>query len=116
MRGVRQRSRQAAEGQTRSRCDALAERASRGHSPHLLDGRQCRGARAVNGRQHPSALGTSERKEGLMNCNSMHWVNRLASLALVVGLVAGLAAVGNAQSVGGQAYSTYVNTALGYSG
>ena len=38
-----------------------------------------------------------------MNGNSMHWVNRLAALGLVVGLVAGLAAVGNAQSVGGQA-------------
>src|SRR2546427_9434575 len=51
-----------------------------------------------------------------MNGNSMHWVNRLAALGLVVGLVAGLAAVGHAQSVGGQAYSTYVNTPLGYSG
>src|SRR2546422_10999570 len=51
-----------------------------------------------------------------MNGNSMHWVNRLAALGLVVGLVAGLAAAGNAQSVGGQAYSTYVNTPLGYSG
>src|SRR2546427_13245030 len=51
-----------------------------------------------------------------MNGNSMHWVNRLAALGLVVGLVAGLAAVGNAQSGGGQAYSTYVNTPLGYSG
>src|SRR2546427_6967705 len=51
-----------------------------------------------------------------MNGNSMHWVDRLAALGLVVGLVAGLAAVGNAQSVGGQAYSTYVNTPLGYSG
>src|SRR5437879_948606 len=50
-----------------------------------------------------------------MNGNSMHWVNRLAALGLVVGLVAGLAAVGNAQSVGGQAYSTYVNTPLGSS-
>ena len=51
-----------------------------------------------------------------MNGNSMHWVNRLAALGLVLGLVAGLAAAGNAQSVGGQAYSTYVNTPLGYSG
>src|SRR2546425_323396 len=51
-----------------------------------------------------------------MNGNSMHWVTRLAALGLVVGLVAGLAAVGNAQSVGGQAYSTFVNTPLGYSG
>src|SRR5437867_2878474 len=50
-----------------------------------------------------------------MNGNSTHWVNRLAALGLVVGLVAGLVAAGNAQSVGGQAYSTYVNTPLGYS-
>src|SRR5207247_3577827 len=51
-----------------------------------------------------------------MNGNSMHWVNRLAVLGLVGGLVAGLAAAGSAQSVGGQAYSTYVNTPLGSSG
>src|SRR5438132_12204076 len=51
-----------------------------------------------------------------MNGNSMHWVNRLAVLGLVVGLVAGLAAAGSAQSVGGQAYGTYVNTPLGSSG
>src|SRR2546430_4452287 len=51
-----------------------------------------------------------------MNSKSMHWVNRLAALGLVVGLVAGLAAAGSAQSVGGQAYSTYVNTPLGSSG
>jgi hypothetical protein len=51
-----------------------------------------------------------------MNGKSMHWVNRLAALGLVVGLVAGLAAAGSAQSVGGQAYSTYVNTPLGSSG
>ncbi|HXL08514.1 MAG TPA: choice-of-anchor P family protein [Gemmatimonadales bacterium] len=50
-----------------------------------------------------------------MNGKSMHWVNHLAALGLVVGLVAGLAAVGSAQSVGGQAYSTYVNTPLGSS-
>src|SRR5256886_15713203 len=50
-----------------------------------------------------------------MNGKTMHWVNRLAALGLVVGLVAGLAAVGSAQSVGGQAYSTYVNTPLGSS-
>ena len=50
-----------------------------------------------------------------MNGKSKHWVNRLAALALVVGLVVGLAAVGSAQSVGGQAYSTYVNTPLGSS-
>lgn len=51
-----------------------------------------------------------------MNGKSMHWVNRLAALGLVVGLVAGLTAAGSAQSVGGQAYSTYVNTPLGSSG
>src|SRR2546421_13080335 len=51
-----------------------------------------------------------------MNSKSMHWVNRLAALGLVVGLVAGLASAGSAQSVGGQAYSTYVNTPLGSSG
>src|SRR2546429_6740404 len=50
-----------------------------------------------------------------MNGNSMHRVNRLAALGLVVGLVAGLAAAGSAQSVGGEAYSTYVNTPLGSS-
>src|SRR5438105_14393215 len=51
-----------------------------------------------------------------MNSKSMHWVNRLAALGLVAGLVAGLAAGGSAQSVGGQAYRTYVNTPLGSSG
>src|SRR5882762_8026895 len=51
-----------------------------------------------------------------MNGKSMHWVNRLGALGLVVGLVAGLAVAGHAQSVGGQAYSTYVNTPLGSSG
>src|SRR2546427_3135780 len=50
-----------------------------------------------------------------MNGKTMHWVNRLAALGLVVGFVAGLAAAGSAQSVGGQAYSTYVNTPLGSS-
>src|SRR2546427_2662624 len=51
-----------------------------------------------------------------MNGKSMHWVNRLAVLGLVVGLTAGFAVGGVAQSVGGQAYSTYVNTPVGYSG
>src|SRR5437867_11357939 len=51
-----------------------------------------------------------------MNGKSMHWVNRLAALGLVVGLTAGFAVAGVAQSVGGQAYSTFVNTPLGYSG
>src|SRR2546423_7696518 len=43
------------------------------------------------------------------------WVTRLAVLGVVVGLVAGLAGAGSAESVGGQAYSTYVNTPLGSS-
>src|SRR3989442_15980979 len=51
-----------------------------------------------------------------MNGKSMRWVNRLAALGLVVGLTAGFAVAGVAQSVGGQAYSTYVNTPVGYSG
>src|SRR3989475_3641277 len=51
-----------------------------------------------------------------MNGKSMHWVDRLAVLGLVVGLTAGFAVAGVAQSVGGQAYSTYVNTPIGYSG
>src|SRR2546426_4626348 len=51
-----------------------------------------------------------------MNAKSMHWVTRLAALGLVVGLTAGFAVAGVAQSVGGQAYSTFVNTPLGYSG
>ena len=51
-----------------------------------------------------------------MNGKTMHWVNRLAALGLAVGLVAGFTVAGAAQSVGGQAYSTYVNTPLGSSG
>src|SRR5439155_13052924 len=51
-----------------------------------------------------------------MNGKRMHWVNRLAALGLAVGLVAGFTVAGAAQSVGGQAYSTYVNTPLGSSG
>src|SRR6266404_6363791 len=50
-----------------------------------------------------------------MNGKNMHRVNRLGALWLLVALVAGLAAAGSAQSVGGQAYSTYVNTPLGSS-
>ena len=50
-----------------------------------------------------------------MNRKSMHWVNHLVALGLVVGLVVGVAAAGGAQTVGGQAYSTYVNTPLGSS-
>src|SRR6266568_3734045 len=51
-----------------------------------------------------------------MNGMKMHWVNRLAVVGLVVGLTAAFAVAGVAQSVGGQAYSTYVNTPLGSSG
>src|SRR2546427_7207237 len=51
-----------------------------------------------------------------VTAKSMHWVTRLAALGLVVGLTAGFAVAGVAQSVGGQAYSTFVNTPLGYSG
>src|SRR2546421_10001517 len=51
-----------------------------------------------------------------MNGKTKLWVNRVAVLGLVVGLVTGLAAAGSAHSVGGQAYSTYVNTPLGSSG
>jgi hypothetical protein len=42
-----------------------------------------------------------------------HGVNRLATLALVVGLTAGFARTGLAQSVSGQAYGAYVNTSIG---
>ena len=51
-----------------------------------------------------------------MNRMKMHWVNRLAVLGLVVGLTAGFAVAGVAQSVGGQAFGTYVNTPLASSG
>ena len=51
-----------------------------------------------------------------MNGKSMHWVNRVAALGLAVALTALLAGAGVAQTVGGQAYSSYVNTALGSSG
>jgi len=51
-----------------------------------------------------------------MNGKSMHWVNRLAALGLVVGLTAGFAVAGVAQSVAGQAYGSYVNTPLASSG
>src|SRR2546422_1590008 len=51
-----------------------------------------------------------------MNGKSMHWVNRLAALGLVVGLTAGFAVAGVAQSVAGQAYGTYVNTPTASSG
>jgi hypothetical protein len=51
-----------------------------------------------------------------MNRMSMHWMNRLAALGVVVGLSAGVAVVGRAQSMGGQAFATYVNTPLGSSG
>ncbi len=51
-----------------------------------------------------------------MNGKSIHWVSRLAALGLGVGLTAGFAVAGVAQSVAGQAYSTYVNTPLASSG
>ncbi len=51
-----------------------------------------------------------------MNRKSMHWVSRLAALGLVVGLVAGFATAGVAQTVGGQAYAAFVNTPLGSAG
>src|SRR2546425_8084930 len=51
-----------------------------------------------------------------MNGKTMQWVNRLAALGLVVGLTAGFAMAGVAQSVVGQAYSTYVNTPVASSG
>src|SRR5205809_7277490 len=51
-----------------------------------------------------------------MNGKSVHWVSSLAGLGLAVGLTAGFAVAGAAQSVSGKAYSTYVNTPLGSSG
>ncbi len=51
-----------------------------------------------------------------MNGKSMHWVSRLAVLGVAVGLTTGFAVASAAQSVSGQAYSTYVNTPLGSSG
>src|SRR5437773_5672894 len=51
-----------------------------------------------------------------MNGKSMHWVSGLAVLGIAVGLTAGFAVAGAAQSVSGKAYSTYVNTPLGSSG
>jgi hypothetical protein len=51
-----------------------------------------------------------------MNDKSMHWVHRLAALGLVVGLTAGLAGAGVAQTVAGKAYGTYVSTPVANSG
>jgi hypothetical protein len=51
-----------------------------------------------------------------MNSMKMHWVSCLAALGLVVGLTAGFAVAGVAQSVAGQAYGTYVNTPVAFSG
>jgi hypothetical protein len=51
-----------------------------------------------------------------MNGMSTHWMNRLAAIGLVVGLTAGFAVAGVSQSVGGRAYSTYVNTPVAQSG
>src|SRR2546428_13812940 len=47
-----------------------------------------------------------------MRYMTTQWTSRLAALGLVCGLTAGLAAAGAAQSVSGQAYGAYVNTAL----
>ncbi len=51
-----------------------------------------------------------------MNSMRMHWVNCLAAFGLVVGLTAGFMGASVAQSVAGQAYSTYVNTPAASSG
>lgn len=51
-----------------------------------------------------------------MNGMRTQWMNRLAALGLVVGLTAGFAVAGVAQSVGGQAFGTYVSTPLAQSG
>lgn len=51
-----------------------------------------------------------------MNNMRWKWVSRLATVGLVGALTAGLVGAAGAQSVGGQAYSTYVNTPLGSSG
>src|SRR3989442_5634667 len=47
-----------------------------------------------------------------MRYMTTQWTSQLAALGLVCGLTAGLAAAGAAQSVSGQAYGAYVNTAL----
>src|SRR2546429_6835049 len=41
------------------------------------------------------------------------WASRLAALGLIVGLTAGLATAGVAQSVSGRAYGVYASTPLG---
>src|SRR5437773_9548042 len=51
-----------------------------------------------------------------MNGKAMHWLTGLAVLGVVVGLVGGLGSPGSVQSVGGEAYSTNVNTPVGSSG
>src|SRR2546430_7317025 len=51
-----------------------------------------------------------------MNGKTADWVNRVAPRGLAVVPTAGFAVAGGAQSVGGQAYSPYVNTPLGSSG
>jgi hypothetical protein len=51
-----------------------------------------------------------------MNGIRRHWVSGLAALGLVVGLTAGFAVVGAAQSVAGRAFSASVNTPVGSSG
>lgn len=51
-----------------------------------------------------------------MNSKSMHWVDRLAALAVVAGLTAGFAVASAAQSVAGKAFGTYVSTPIANSG
>lgn len=51
-----------------------------------------------------------------MNGKTMHWVHRLGALGLIIGLVAGFATMGVAQTVTGQAYAAYANTPLGSAG
>src|SRR5437899_13000313 len=51
-----------------------------------------------------------------MNGKRIHWVKRLVALGLVVGLTAGFAVAGVAQSVAGQGDGSYVNTPLASSG
>jgi hypothetical protein len=48
-----------------------------------------------------------------MKLMRMDWVTRWAAFGLVVGLTAGFAATGTAQSVSGAAYGAYANTPLG---
>src|SRR2546428_13991126 len=51
-----------------------------------------------------------------MKPRNMDWVPTIAALGLGVRLTAGFAVAGVTRSVGGQAYSPFVHTPLGYSG